>query len=66
MAEGNSAGGIFLAFWAGLLTVAVVAIIVSQKAQSSNVIKALASGIGTDIAAATAPVTGQSQSSSGG
>ena len=62
MAEGSSGSGLgtFLAVMTALFTVAVIAVLVSQNAQTSTVISALASGTGTVLNAATAPVTGSS------
>lgn len=40
-----------------LLTVAVVAVIVSQKAQTASIVQALGSAVSTSIGAAVAPVT---------
>jgi uncharacterized membrane protein YjjP (DUF1212 family) len=54
--------GTFLAAFTALLAVAVVAVIVSQHAQTSAVIQALGSATSSAIGAAVAPVT---QSSSG-
>ena len=54
-------GGV-IAVFASLIGLAMVAILISQKAQTSNVIQALASGTSTVIGAAVAPVTGQSSS----
>jgi hypothetical protein len=52
-----------IAFFTALFSVAIVAILVSQKAQTSSVLQALGSGVGNVIGAATAPVTGASTSS---
>lgn len=51
-------GGTILAGFGLLITLAVVAVIVSQKAQTSSIIAAVGSATSTSIAAATAPVTG--------
>ena len=48
--------GIFAAF----ITLAMVAVLVSQKAQTSSIIGAFSSGGANLISAATAPVTGAS------
>jgi hypothetical protein len=52
--------GATIAFFTMLFGVAVVAVLVSQKAQTSAVLQALGSGVGNVIGAATAPVTGAS------
>jgi len=43
----------------GLFALAVVAVIVSQKAQTAKVIQALGTGVGGVINSAVSPVTGQ-------
>jgi hypothetical protein len=53
-------GGVFLAIFTGLMTLAVIAVILSQNAQTAKVLQALGSATGTAIGAAVAPVTGQS------
>ena len=50
-------GSGLLAAFTALLTVAVVAVIVSQHAQTSAVIQALGSATSSAIGAAVAPVT---------
>ena len=52
-------------FWEGIITigtliigVAILAIIVSPKANTTGVIQAAASGFGNDLAVAESPVTG--------
>lgn len=47
----------FVTVFTALISLAVVAVIVSQKAQSASIIQALGSGVGAAIGAATAPVT---------
>jgi hypothetical protein len=54
-------------FWTSLVTiatgiigVAIIAVIVSNRAQTSGVISATTSGFANDLLAATAPVTGAS------
>jgi len=49
--------GTFLAAFTALLTLAVIAVIVSQNAQTSAVIQAIGSATSTSIGAAVAPVT---------
>lgn len=41
-----------------IVAVAIVSVLVSPKAQTSNVIQAAASGLGNNLAVAEAPVTG--------
>ncbi len=53
----NSISGTFLAAFTALLTVAVIAVIVSQNAQTSAVIQALGTATAGSIGAAVAPVT---------
>jgi hypothetical protein len=48
-----------------LVGVAIVAVLVSQKAQTGSVISAAASGFAQDIGAAVSPVTGGSTSTFG-
>jgi hypothetical protein len=55
--NGSGAGGLFLSIVIALIGLATVAVILSQNAQTSAVIQALGSAIGTSIGAATAPVT---------
>jgi hypothetical protein len=43
-----------------IVAVAIVALLVSPKAQTSQVIQASASGFGNDLAVAESPVTGAS------
>ena len=50
--------GVLIAIWTALIGLAMVAILISQKAQTANVVQALASGGGNLISAATAPITG--------
>lgn len=56
----DNALGQVLAIFTGLLTVAIVALIVSKNAQTGNIIQTFTSGFATDLGAATAPVTGAS------
>jgi hypothetical protein len=56
---------LFDKFWEGIITiatlivgVAMLALILSPKAQTTGVIQASASGFGNDLAVAEAPVTG--------
>lgn len=51
--------------WGGVITVAtaivgvaILAVLVSNNAQTANVVSSLTQGFATDLAAATAPVTG--------
>lgn len=50
-----------LVFFTGLFTLAVVAVIVSQKAQTSSILQALGQATATSIGAAIAPVTATKQ-----
>jgi hypothetical protein len=50
--------GVFVAIMTAIFTLAVVAVILSQKAQTSKVLQALGDATGGVITAATAPVTG--------
>lgn len=52
----------FLGFFAMLFTLATVAVIVSQKAQTSAIMSAFGSATGTVIGAAVAPVTNSGNS----
>ena len=47
----------FVALFTALIGLAVVAVIVSQRAQTASVIQALGGGVASAIGAATAPVT---------
>jgi hypothetical protein len=54
-------------FWTGIITVAtaivglaIIAVLVSNKAQTSSVIGASSAGFANDLVAATSPVTGAS------
>jgi hypothetical protein len=51
-------GGVILAGFGLLITLATIAVVVSQNAQSANIIQALGTATATSIGAATAPVTG--------
>lgn len=53
----NNFGSAFFAGFALLLTVAVVAVIVSQNAQTAAIIQATGGSVAQDIGAAVAPVT---------
>jgi hypothetical protein len=53
---GDGFGKFFLMF-GGIVTLAMVAVLVSQKAQTSNIIQALGSAVGTSIGAAVSPLT---------
>jgi len=53
------------AFWEGVVTIvlaiiglAIIAVIISKKANTAGVLQAAASGLGNDLAVAAAPVTG--------
>lgn len=49
---------VLVAIWTALIGLAMVAILISQKAQTSNVIQALTAGGANLITSATAPITG--------
>lgn len=53
----QNGGGLLLAGFTALVGLATWAIILSQRAQTSNVIQALGTGIAQDLGAATAPIT---------
>lgn len=55
-------GGTILAAFTALLTVAVVAVIVSQNAQTASILSALGGATSQAIGAAVAPVTQSNQS----
>jgi hypothetical protein len=46
----------------GIIGLAIIATIVSNKAQTGNVIKAAGSALAADLSAAVSPVTGSSSS----
>lgn len=50
----------------GLFGVAIVAVLVSQKAQTASVLQALGSSASSVIGAAVSPVTGGGSSATGG
>lgn len=56
----DNALGQVLAIFAGLLTVAIVALLVSKNSNTANVIQAFTSGFGQDLSVAVSPVTGSS------
>ena len=57
--SGASSGiGALVSIFASIIGLAVIAVIVSQKAQTAGILQALGSAAGTAIGAATAPVTG--------
>lgn len=62
----DSGLGFLIAAFGLIVGLAMVAVLVSQQAQTSSVIQALSSGGASLIGAATAPVTGGGQSSSTG
>lgn len=62
MKEGT---GMIVGIFGLIVGLAMVAVLVSQKAQTSSVIQAIASGGSSLIGAAVAPVTGASSSSNG-
>jgi len=56
----QGAGGMLLAGFTALISLAVVAVILSQNAQTSQVIQALGTATAGSIGAAVAPVTNSS------
>ena len=60
MSDGHSGGAVLLIMFSGLIGLATIAIILSQKAQTGSVIQALAAGGSSLIGAAVAPVTNAS------
>lgn len=59
----ESAGKNVVAIFASLMTVAVIAVVVSQRAQTSTVIKALGTATTSAIGAAVSPVGSGQQGS---
>lgn len=55
----NNSFAQFLVLLGGIVTVAIIAVIVSQKSNTSNVISAFFGGFSNSIEAAVSPVTGQ-------
>ena len=53
-----------LAFVGAILSLAILSVILSQKAQTTSVIGAMSSGLSSLIGAAEAPVTGATTASS--
>lgn len=51
-------GGQIVGFFTALFTVAIVAVIVSQKAQTAAILQALGTATASSIGAAVSPVTG--------
>ena len=64
MAESSGGTGAIVAIFGSLIGLAVIAVIVSQRAQTASILGALGSAAGTAIGAATAPVTGASSTTS--
>ncbi len=54
----GSVSEIVLTFVVGIIGIAVLALLVSPKAKTSEVIQALASGMANNVAVAQSPVTG--------
>jgi hypothetical protein len=54
----KNGSGTIVGIFTALLTVAIVAVIVSQHAQTASILQALGSAAAVSIGAATAPVTG--------
>ena len=59
-------GGVTVAIFTALFGVAIVAVLVSQNANTSQIIAAIGGSTGNVIGAATAPVTGGGQGNVGG
>lgn len=59
---GKGFGDSAVAIFGTLMTVAVVAVIVSQRAQTSNIIQAIGSATGGSINAAISPLMASDQS----
>lgn len=57
----GNGGALLLTGFTALISLAVVAVILSQNAQTSSIIQALGSATSSSIGAATAPVTASSQ-----
>ena len=53
---GNVSSGVF-GFLAGVISLATIAVLISKKADTANVVKSIATGASQLISAATAPVT---------
>lgn len=62
----NNALAQFLVLLGGIITIAIVAVIVSQKSNTSNVITSFFNGFNGSIAAAVSPITGGGASLSTG
>lgn len=60
----NTVGQV-LAIFTGLLTVAIVALILSKNSQTSNIIQTFTSGFGQDLSVALSPVSGANNVGSG-
>lgn len=54
----NNLSSGFFGFLTGVITLATLAVVVSKKADTASVVKAVAGGAAGLISAATAPVTG--------
>jgi hypothetical protein len=61
----KNGSGTIVGIFTALLTLAAIAVIVSQRAQTSSILNALGSAAAVSINAATAPVTGASNGSVG-
>ena len=65
MAESSGGiGGGMVAIFGSIVGLAVIAVIVSSRAQTASILQALGGAAGTAIGAATAPVTGASSTTS--
>jgi hypothetical protein len=61
----DNAIGQVLAIFTGLLTVAIVALILSKNSQTTGVIQSFTQGFAQDLNAAVSPVTGSSSLGTG-
>lgn len=61
----SNIGPVFISVIAGVIGLAIVAVLVAQKAQTSTVIQDAGTALSSVIAAAVAPVSGNSSSSFG-
>lgn len=63
MARGSNGGGLgtMVTIFGAIVGLATIAVIVSQRAQTSKVIEALSKGVGNVIGAAVSPVVGGGQ-----
>ena len=60
----HHAGGIVSGIVVGMITLAIVAVVLSQRANTSSVIGAFGTALGGTIAAAVSPITGSNAGAS--